>query len=103
MTKFIINVPNSENQKWYLSINSARIKRLSIHDLLKAFRNRLAQHLGSCEGQKTCVKVKYDEMYHNETLTSDSLEYLIYATTCFLEDYISSETMRKAEKRYFLN
>ena len=54
--------------------------------------------------EKTSIVVK--EYIHtsfenvNETCASNNKEYLIYATTCFLEDFISKPTLRKAEKRW---
>lgn len=36
----------------------------------------------------------------NETICSNDRKYLLYCTTCFLEDYISKNSFRKAKQRF---
>ena len=54
--------------------------------------------------EKMTIVIKEDIGSHfeniNETLSSNDREYLLYCTACFLEDYISKNSLRKAEKRW---
>lgn len=47
--------------------------------------------------EKTTVKVKYDDGYVNESLSSRSCKYLLYCLACFLEDYLSVTVIRQWE------
>jgi hypothetical protein len=54
--------------------------------------------------EKTAIVIKeYIDSHFvniNETLASTNSEYLLYATTCFLENFISPYSFDKAEKRW---
>lgn len=51
-------------------------------------------------GVKTAVVVDYGNGYDNETETTTDGNYLIHATACFLEDFLSKETLKRIEKKY---
>lgn len=61
--------------------------------------------------EKTAVQVKegryekgkYEHEITNETVDSDDPSYLLYAVSCFLEDELSDDSKRKAERRYLEN
>lgn len=54
--------------------------------------------------EKTAIVVKeYIDSHFvniNETLPSTEARYLIYTTSCFLEDYLSEDTLKKEEKEW---
>ena len=49
---------------------------------------------------KTCVIVDYGDKYLNETMTSLDGSYLVWATSCLLEDFLSRRTLKRIEKKY---
>jgi hypothetical protein len=91
MRRIIIKVPRKQ-EKWkvsnYKRVNAASALRL-IEKIIPRFTIK----------EKTCVRVNYGGGY-NETLSSFNYKYLMYATICFLEDYISAPTKKKLERKY---
>lgn len=67
----------------------------------KRILNRVSLLLSRLKNdEKTSIRVEYGSNVSNETMRSNEVEYLIYATTCFLEDYLSRTYIIRAEKTY---
>ncbi len=98
MRKIIIKVPTIDKPKWEVALGSGHFKRVSIAHVIALARRLIKRCLASSEEGKTSVKVKYDHDTANETLPSFNPQYLAYAVTCFLEDYLAPQTLRDAEK-----
>lgn len=49
---------------------------------------------------KTSVIVRYGNDMDNETETSQDGAYLVWAISCFLEDFLSRKTLKRIEKKY---
>ena len=89
----IVNILVPKDGKWKVNgkhrASAATVLALTEKLLLKATAK-----------EKTCVKVKYVDKTTNETLSSKDAEYLMYCTTCFLDDFITVQTMKKAERKF---
>lgn len=70
----------------------------------RLLERKLSRTLGVEFVEKLAIEIK--EYNHssfenvNESLSSTDREYLIYATSCFLEDYLSQETLNKYARRW---
>lgn len=97
MRKITITCP-SKTAKWKLASGHGGTPKSydSIGPILKAFRQLVVPQLR----EKTCVRVKYDSTYDNTTIPSFNSHYLAYATYCFLEDYLTPQTLTIAEKKW---
>ena len=97
MKKIQIKVPKKEGDKFSIGWGARPRPMHSAATIL----NRLQRLLVELKhGDKTSVIVKYGKGIHNETIRSNDVEYLVYTTTCFLEDYLPRYHMIRAEKRY---
>jgi hypothetical protein len=94
--KIIIKLPNKKINKFRLQKYGVKGRRyLRAISLLNALsRYKLKE--------KTLIAVKelsttrYEVI--NETVASTNLKYLLYTTSCFLEDYLSAEMLKKFAK-----
>jgi hypothetical protein len=108
MKKIIIKIPRNKKGKFKLQSqgNFAGRQFITAGAVLVSLNRYL---LGTELKEKLAIVVKeYISglwVNVNESLDSDEPEYLIYCTTCFLEDYISKRSLTKAEKKWtiFLN
>lgn len=101
--KLIIKLPIDEKGKFKLqsrgNISGRQYK--TANGLLGRLSNDVLRR-----GLKEKTSIAIKEYIHshfeniNETLPSNDKEYLLYPTACFLEDYVSKSTLRKAEKRW---
>jgi hypothetical protein len=91
--------------KWSLSFGRGIVKR-EVPVLFSRLERRLSQTMkegatsASLMKDKTCVIVKYGKEYSNKTLVSRDPFYLLYTTSCFLEDYLSAKTIKRAYNAY---
>ena len=97
--KFKITVPQKKGDKWFLGYG-ARPRGMARADTLY---NRLERLLLRTKlKEKTSIVVKYGKDTSNETVASFDVKYLLYATSCFLEDYLSKVVLKRVEKKYFV-
>ena len=89
----IVNILVPKDGKW--KVNG--IHRASAATVLALTKSILRKATAK---EKTCVRVKNGNMYVNETLPSKDAEYLMYCTTCFLDDFLNEKTMKKIERKY---
>ena len=91
--KIKILVPKGK-EKWKVIRKMSRYHRANVNTALKLTERLINE---ATDKEKTCVRVNYNDGY-NETLMSQDATYLMYTTSCFLEDYLSPRTMNKYEK-----
>jgi len=86
--------------KWTISFGGRSAKRgtaLSVYHLLE---RRLERKSSLQDGMKTAVLVKYLDGGTNETVDSLDPKQLLWAASCFLEDYLPRAVVRSREKKY---
>ncbi len=102
MRKIIIKLPKEKGGRFRLARKGWKGRRfMSAAGLV----NRMERTFPRTEfREKTAIIVKE---YHrgryrniNETLASKDPKYLIFATGCFLEDYLSKEKFRNVLKKF---
>jgi len=99
MKKITIKVPQKK-EKWQLSwgIGGNTKKMITATSLFNVIERRLLRtHLK----EKTTIVVKYAKDTSNETISSLNPYYLLHVLGCFLEDYISKQTLKRISKDYF--
>ena len=104
MKRIIITVPQG-SKKWMVTVSSGCFKRKSAANVYnyverKLLAKKMMTSLGTSLKDKTAARVKYDKEYHNESLASKNTSYLLYTLSCFLEDYLSQDTLNNKEKLY---
>ena len=98
MGKIIIRLPDEKNKKFRLQRREWKGRRyLTAVGLVNAL-DRTFPRLELKE--KTAIVIKSGKDTINESLDSDSTNYLLYCAGCFLEDYLSAVVMKKIEKKY---
>lgn len=101
--KVTIKIPKSEKDKWVVSFGKGIRKRNSASVILNAIERYLQPH---AKKEKIAIKVlEYNGTIWenvNESLASQDANYLLYVTSCFLEDYLSHEVLRRVEKLYLV-
>jgi hypothetical protein len=93
--KFVIIVPE-KNSLW--KINHA--KRVSPELVYRFLERKITKSLAVDNDAKIVVEVKYTNHTTNETLKSSDASYLLYTTACFLEDYLSKNSLDRLYKKY---
>jgi hypothetical protein len=97
MRKLIIKVPQKETNLWSISFNKGIRKRKTATMIFKWARRHLYAY---AKRAKIAVEVKYSKDTSNETVPSAEPDYLVYATSCFLEDYLSDAVLAKEVKEW---
>ncbi len=97
MRKIIIK--ELENN-WQLTMGAGARKHPRTMVLFNAVERKIKSFLASQKGGKTVVKVVYADGGQNESLASKKVGYLLYTLTCFLEDFLSEETLAKKIEKY---
>lgn len=100
MKVFIIKMPKDKNSKWSLQQTGVPARRFrNAHAILNRFK-KVFPRMEFREKTAIMVKRYVDGSFvtENETVSSKDPKYLIYATACFLEDFISPEVMRSYER-----
>ena len=96
-----ILVPKKDD-KWTVSIGrSTGYKRktaITAFNLVERKIRKLTGDLCLQLKEKWVLKVKYDQGYFNESLSSFEPHYILYCLLCFLEDYLSEDTYKNKEK-----
>ena len=95
--KIRITVPVNKSDKWKMSWPGYGKHFLRADTLLNGMERRF---LGSAKWEKLALTVKYTDGTFNETLGSTDAGYLLYTLSCFLEDYLSDETLKRIERKY---
>jgi len=92
--KIKVNVPLKG--KWKVSMGKSHGKhRANANTAFSLIERRL---LASRLNKKIEITVKYTNHTTNKTLASFNKNYLLYALSCFLEDYLSPNILKKYEK-----
>lgn len=92
-----IRVPK-EKEKWMISFGKGSFRRRNSPGVII---NAIRHYLHARElKEKLSILVKYDRTTSNETVKSKDKQYLIYATVCFLEDYLKPEYILKEENKW---
>jgi len=101
MHKIIIKVPKDKKDKWKMGWGHSPKSSARADTLLNRLNKVLASRL-RVEG-KTAIMVKEYTDNHwenvNESLDSSDRDYLVYCTSCFLEDYLSKKVIRSYGKK----
>lgn len=97
--KIIIKVPTEKKNFWKVGLRRASHKRKSAGGVYRVLKSIISDFLNSDANEKLAIKVKYSKGYTNETIDSRDKNYLLYATTCFLEDYLKKGFIRKMNKQ----
>lgn len=101
MRKIIIKTAINPGEKWGLSFYHSIKWRKDVNTIMNWLRRRL---LASPLKEKVALIVEeYDGKQWenvNETLASLDPHYLLYAASCFLEDYLSKGVLQKIEREY---
>ena len=97
MKKIIITVPQKEKDKWKLHWSGKGKQFISATTLLNGIERRL---LRLANKEKLAIRVKYTKDTDNETISSQNASYLLYATSCFLDDFLSKEVLKRIRKQY---
>jgi len=99
--KITIETPHIQNGVWILrkGKGGTPLRKKTASYTLLALERFLTRNLASKNADKLSVRVVYPDG-ENETIKSVDKNYLLYATSCFLEDYLSDEIMKRFEKSY---
>ena len=93
--KFLVIVPE-KGKVW--KINHA--KRTTPELAYRFLERKITRTLGVDNDAKIVVEVKYTNHTTNQTLRSSDASYLLYATACFLEDYLTIKGLNRLYKKY---
>ena len=93
--KFLILVPEKDGL-WKMNGSKRRTPEL----LYRLLERKITKILGVDHDAKIVVKVKYTNGTTNQTLRSSDASYLLYATACFLEDYLTIKGLNRLYKKY---
>lgn len=93
VVKFVIS---KESGVWKL----IKTKRIKVETLIRKLESKVSNYLCLYPDKKTAIIVKYDKGYLNETLNSNNINYLMWTTICFLEDYLSKVSFNNLSKKY---
>ena len=85
---------------WQLTMGGGARKHSRVSVLYAAVERKIKLFLASQPKGKTAVKVIYVDKGHNESLSSKNAGYLLYCSACFLEDFLSEDTLNKKIKSY---
>ena len=107
MKKIIIKLPDPRVKKFRLQKDGWKSRRfLQASSLMNRldinFKRKKDATTPYKLKEKTAIILKeYVDSYFvniNESLNSDDGKYLLYTASCFLEEYLSKEVMKKHEK-----
>lgn len=104
--KISIKVPKKKTDKWMLGFGARPRSMLRADTLCHRLERLLGRLLLATKlKEKTTIKVlEYEDgswTNVNETIASLNRNYLLWATACFLEDYLSKKVLRRIEKTYY--
>lgn len=94
--KIKITVPQ-KNEHWKVSFGRGERKRSSAVAIFRAVERHLQAR---ALREKMEIVVKYGKDISNETIASQDTKYLLYALSCFLEDYLPAQTLSRVEKTF---
>ena len=97
-----VKIPKDEKSKWKLGIGSRPRSMARADTLLNRLERVLSSRLILKEKIAIVIKEWNGTVWEkiNETLRSKDKNYLLYTTSCFLEDFLSKESLKRIEKRY---
>lgn len=99
--KIKIKIPKTEKDKWRLGLGFRPRSMATATTLINRLERLLPRLILK---EKIAIKVlEYEDgswKNSNESYASQDTNYLIYATSCFLEDYLSFEVKKRVEKQY---
>ena len=75
-------------------------KRRNVTLLYGALERKLLRFSRTQLKEKTKIIVKYGKSSSNETIASLNAFYLLYASGCFLEDYMSINMQKNIRDKY---
>ena len=99
--RITVKIPKTPTDKWVTHRGGRPLNKKTIGDTFSALKRFFASNSASDVSKKWRVLVRYPDGGKNETITSNDKNYLLFATACFLEDYLSKETLKRTEKDYF--
>lgn len=105
MKKIFIKVPDEKSKNFRVRREGWRWKGfLTAAGLINYLERRLDSTKWVQTKEKTAIVVKtYDGSsweIENETMASANPHYLIWATACFLEEYLTKRFLGKVEKKH---
>jgi hypothetical protein len=95
--KIKVKVPEKEGGKWKVFWPGYGKHFLRADTLFNGIERRLLRRANE---EKLAIVVDYGNHTFNETLMSEDAHYLLYTFACFLEDYLSVETLARITKLY---
>ncbi len=109
INRITIKVPTAHRSSWIVSYTNKKgkmtsIKKENVGSVYRLIKGLCSLRTASPVRGKTRVSVFYPHYYRNEIETplifQYEAKYAQYAVACFLEDYLPSSTLKKAEKEY---
>jgi len=89
------------NRGGKISFGSGCLKRKDLVFIYRKLERKVSTWLASREGGKTAVIVNYpNNGGRNETYPSSNVNYLLFCTVCFLEDYLSKDLVQRRIKKF---
>lgn len=95
--KLIVTIPANKKGKWKLFWSGKGKHFFNPNTLYSGIERRL---LASANKEKLAIRVKEGNYTANETLASTDSKYLLYSLSCFLEDYLSKESLKRHLKQW---
>lgn len=99
--KIIIRIPKTKNQKWSVrKTKGGGFFRKTYRTTFSALNRLLSSNCKANKNESWGVLVVYPDGGKNQTLYSTGKDYLLFATACFLEDYVSKAMLNRIERDY---
>ena len=95
--KFIVP---QKNEKWILTFGTGKLTKNKVELLYGMLERRLGRYLASSHADKTYVHVIYGTDSTNTSEKSKDINYLLWITAQFLEDYVTRDWLLRKEKQY---
>src|SRR5574340_884191 len=101
MRKIRIIVPRKDDQKWKVIVDVGSGKRLNPAWRAYRYLEKKFDSLATLGiKDKISLLVDYGHRTHNEVVPSRKPCYILYATLCFLEDYLEPQFFNQKVKKY---
>ncbi|MCK9370290.1 hypothetical protein M0R04_10320 [Candidatus Dojkabacteria bacterium] len=90
-----ITVPK-EGENWRI----LKAQRKSPELVIKFLERKIMKYLRTDNKQKLQIRIKHDGEYINSTLNTVDVPQAMFATACFLEDYLTDSAVRRLMEKY---
>ena len=101
VTKYTITIPNKKEKLWRVAGAKRTTAELVIRFMERKLKtDKMKHYSGTPLEVKTCVRIKDDDVYINETLNSCNAWEIMFAVVCFLEDYLKKGSLERLINKY---